>query len=975
MTPIGKCKGAFNLTIAAVLLFALSACNGDGDSSSSSSSATTTGTFVDGPVEGLGWRTSSGMSGKTGAGGTFQFMQGDTVTFFLGDPIPAGGRQIGAGVQPVLLANGTGLVTSLHIFGTNNKADHRVVNLARLLLSLHNGAAPTPGGTIVIPLQLPAGLPAALPNLDVPPATFNTVGPVPVNVPAATATTHLNGSFSTVSVTIAGAGSGTVSSTPAGITNCTTSTCSSTFANGNAVTLTATGAGFAGWNQGTGSATGCDNSLAFTCTFSPTSDSSITATFNVPPAPPNITILPNQGSGTGTVTCSANGGSPTPCAASYASGAALVIQAAANAGSTFTTWANGTGNATGCTTNTSCSFTLNTNTAVRPTFVLNVQSFTISTSTFSANGGGGTIGCSTTGGAPFTTPCATSFNAGTSLTLQATPDANSNFLGWGSGSGSGAGTPSACNGTTGLCTFTVTGNASITANFKRPTLSVVVVGTGTVNSNPAGINNCSASCSADFNKGVQVVLTASGTGFTGWSGGGCAGVGTCQLMLTQDLTATANYSASSLSCPVEPALVKDINPDQADSNVDGLTNVSGTLFFSATDGVHGNELWKSDGTTAGTVLVKDILVRDSVTGSIDSNPRSLTNVNGTLFFTAFDGDPGAWNLWKSDGTESGTVLMKPVVEVSAVSLIDVNGTLFFTGQEVEHGSELWKSDGTAGGTVLVKDIRSGAADSGIRGLTNVNGTLFFSAVYSTAQGSVGSWELWKSDGTTAGTVLVKDIVPGPASSQPLNLTNVNGTLFFSANDGNGPGLWKSDGTEGGTVLVKRINAVDQFVNVNGKLFFKLNDPVAGLELGISDGTESGTRLVKDILPGLQSPSLNELTNVNGTLFFTANGGNELWKSDGTEGGTVKLKTIFAQALTDVNGTLFFSGNGSGVGWELWRSDGTELGTTLVKDILPGSGGSNPLHLTNVNGTLFFEADTFGLVPDQGRELWSVCGIR
>ena len=92
--------------------------------------------------------------------------------------------------------------------------------------------------------------------------------------------------------------------------------------------------------------------------------------------------------------------------------------------------------------------------------------------------------------------------------------------------------------------------------------------------------------------------------------------------------------------------------------------------------------------------------------------------------------------------------------------------------------ELWKSDGTAAGTVLVKDINPGSASSEPSNLTNVNGTLFF-----TADDGAHGIELWKSDGTAAGTVLVKDINPGSAGSDPPRLTNVNGTLFFSANDG------------------------------------------------------------------------------------------------------------------------------------------------------------------------------------------------
>src|SRR5262245_57599686 len=256
------------------------------------------------------------------------------------------------------------------------------------------------------------------------------------------------------------------------------------------------------------------------------------------------------------------------------------------------------------------------------------------------------------------------------------------------------------------------------------------------------------------------------------------------------------------------ALVKDINPGRGSSYPEYLTNFNGTLFFTANDGVHGKELWKSDGTTVGTVLVKDIRP-----GSRGSYPFNLTVIGSTLFFTANDGVHGA-ELWKSDGTTAGTVLVKDINPGSASSYPQnhtvVNGTLFFSANDGTHGTELWKSNGTAAGTVLVKDIRPGSSPYGFpfsshpRDLTAVGDALFFSA-----DDGVNGRELWKSDGTAAGTVLVKDIRPGsspygyPYGSDPQHLTAVGGTLFFAANDGtHGTELWKSNGTAAGTVLVK-----------------------------------------------------------------------------------------------------------------------------------------------------------------------------
>jgi len=119
----------------------------------------------------------------------------------------------------------------------------------------------------------------------------------------------------------------------------------------------------------------------------------------------------------------------------------------------------------------------------------------------------------------------------------------------------------------------------------------------------------------------------------------------------------------------------------------------------------------------------------------------------------------------------------------------VNSTLFFTPDDGSHGIELWKSDGTEAGTVMVKDIYPGSNSSSPRatwrGLTAVDGTLFFRA----DDGVHGS-ELWKSDGSEGGTLLVNDIRPGSEGSGPYFVTEAGGALFFTADDGtHGRELW------------------------------------------------------------------------------------------------------------------------------------------------------------------------------------------
>jgi ELWxxDGT repeat protein len=137
-------------------------------------------------------------------------------------------------------------------------------------------------------------------------------------------------------------------------------------------------------------------------------------------------------------------------------------------------------------------------------------------------------------------------------------------------------------------------------------------------------------------------------------------------------------------------------------------------IFAANDGAHGQELWRSNGSPAGTYMVADI------NPSGGSYPGEFTNVNGTLFFDAL-ADGRVAQLWRTDGTSSGTKLVK---DLSPVYLTNVNGTVFF-GARDSNGIELWKSNGSTDGTVVVKDFPPGTGDPYY--LTNVKDTLFFVA--------------------------------------------------------------------------------------------------------------------------------------------------------------------------------------------------------------------------------------------------------
>lgn len=289
--------------------------------------------------------------------------------------------------------------------------------------------------------------------------------------------------------------------------------------------------------------------------------------------------------------------------------------------------------------------------------------------------------------------------------------------------------------------------------------------------------------------------------------------------------------------------------------------------------------------------------------------------------------------------------------------------------------ELWKSDGTPAGTVSV------AANFNWQNLTVVGTRLYLTALNKVV--GTGQELFWYEGGifTSAG-----DINPGPSSSNPTNLTNVGGALFFSAKDGtNGFELWKHAGS-GASTLVSDINPGAgssnpiNLTDVNGLLFFVANNGTNGDELWQSDGTPTGTLLVKDIFAGVGSSAPDDLTKLNGTLIFSAfnaGSGRELWRSDGTLAGTVQILDIIPGSIGSapqgmrkvLANRVIFAASSDSAGSELWATDGTAGGTAQIHDIAPGEIGSNPASFTVVNTDIFFVADDGGT----GRELWQIAG--
>lgn len=396
-----------------------------------------------------------------------------------------------------------------------------------------------------------------------------------------------------------------------------------------------------------------------------------------------------------------------------------------------------------------------------------------------------------------------------------------------------------------------------------------------------------------------------------------------------------------------------------------LTASGAKLFFVGNDGIHGSELWTSDGTTAGTVLVKDIGV--GFADGVSPN-RGILGVDGVIFFVAGD-FPGNLTLWKSDGTDAGSASLLAVDPElpSAIELLGaLDGVVYLYANDGVNGSELWKTDGTPAGTVLVRDIQPGAEGSYPRGVALLDGIMYFFA-----DDGVHGYELWKSDGTVMGTSLVVDLNPGAEgswSSDFFSRVLVGDQFYFAADngDGSGVGLWKSDGSAVGTVrLFSSVNPTD--LTSAGSLVYFLTDE--GFEepsvLWKTDGTTAGTAPIREF------DSISEaLASFGGALFFSAldgEQGHQLWKTNGSLAGTVLVKQINAAGSSHpgdaavlrpnalVGGTLVFRADDGVHGAELWKTNGSEAGTMLVKDIGVSAGDGRPGIFRPVGNELYFLA--------------------
>jgi ELWxxDGT repeat protein len=314
----------------------------------------------------------------------------------------------------------------------------------------------------------------------------------------------------------------------------------------------------------------------------------------------------------------------------------------------------------------------------------------------------------------------------------------------------------------------------------------------------------------------------------------------------------------------------------------------------------------SAGAATQPYLVKDLNVTGPGVGS--SNPYGFVTAGDRVYFWADK------TMYRTDGTERGTTLVGVVGRQGVASTFPYvystaafHNKLFFAGNDDSHGVELWKADDT-GAEVI--DLVPGPESSFPEDLTVAGDRLLFRRESS----------LWSSDGTAEGSHALTDANGDPIRAASLKAGTSTYALFTF--DG---GVWRTDGTAGGTQrLASILGVIDETVHIGETTFFRI-----AYAIYRTDGTAAGTSIV--------TPS-----------------------------------TVTGFELGTLGDTLIFVGDDLEHGLELWKSDGTPQGTSVILDIVQGRRGSYPGSLTTIGHYVYFTTDLYEGTT-QYRELWRTDG--
>ncbi len=430
-------------------------------------------------------------------------------------------------------------------------------------------------------------------------------------------------------------------------------------------------------------------------------------------------------------------------------------------------------------------------------------------------------------------------------------------------------------------------------------------------------------------------------------------------------------------------VVKDVNTQpgsvQTQYNYEiNFCKCNNYLYFIAANEL-GDELWRTDGTEAGTKIVLD-LYKGKKGGLNDAN---LTCLNNRLYFDGDDGVHGH-EPWTSDGTPEGTFLLKDIVPGlnggGAYQITIFKGKVVFLSN-----STLWQSDGTTAGTVALQTFDSSDILWRIYSSDNY---LYFDVEKRNV--NERTYELLRSDGTAGNTTVVRTNTNSVNDLLVINdkvwvfnesqntttkiydlphtqsFMEYNGKLIF----GGGSSTWISDGTETGTYRISSVHLLSGVVK--GEFFYGAGYDYIQNSYALfrTDGTVNGTTSVVNL--GYPNSYLYDIIPVlNDQLLLPFNGeqGEELATSDGTQAGTHTIKDIFPGPDSSIprrgallNNKFYFAANDGIHGSEIWVTDGTEAGTSLVKDINTGTQDGSG-YLLPFNDHLYFTGTPDGNYGD------------
>ncbi|MCR5862371.1 T9SS type A sorting domain-containing protein [Flavobacterium sp. J372] len=488
----------------------------------------------------------------------------------------------------------------------------------------------------------------------------------------------------------------------------------------------------------------------------------------------------------------------------------------------------------------------------------------------------------------------------------------------------------------------------------------------------------------------------------------------------------------SLGTEATTGLLSDVNVATDTSSPFKFCTAGNVVLFLGTTTKNGRELWSTDGTSDGTKMVADINrsrhglhpygdIYSSVLGNeivtirftdgtsnkpiitqnasndfilLDNASTSAANVyydeyyspkkifynvGNKIVYKGIAYNSTGMELYATDGTPSGTSLIKDIAPGAAHSLgednnlfMEYNGILYFNANDQVHGKELWRTDGTPDGTYMVKDIRVGS-QSGVMRQNEYSSmkqyAVYNNMLYFIANDGTGD-AIWRTDGTANGTIMVM-----PVTSSTIIMGATTTKMFFISKVGQysqGPDtIWSTDGTQAGTTLLKtyliNVNKFDISAVMNDEIYYNAWEDEIGMGLAKSDGTVQGTVFIKPSHP----ESINMIEKCGGHLYVATGNSGDLWRSDGTAAGT---EVIYTNMYTSSNYSCIannFYFTKSALTQNLWVATGVGnavgIDVNFPEDIMPVTYGGPLGILGYANGKIFLDGQT----DINGREIFTV----